>query len=158
MSRPEKLTAQIGLTVVGIDVMDTGRLTTQLTGHDAVITAFGGNIQPAVRDYYVRGVNSIINAVKQAGVARLLVVGGAGSLEVAPGIRVMDNPAFPAEWKGVALGLGDILEQLRSEQALDWTFLSPAADIVPGQRIGHFRLGGDQLLVEAAGHSRISIE
>lgn len=158
VGHPERLTAQNGLTVVGINVMDTEYLAMQLTGHDAVITAFSGNIQPDVRSYYVRGVNSIINAVKQAGVPRLLVVGGAGSLEVKAGVKVMDNPAFPPEWKGAALGLSDILEQLRSEKELGWTFLSPAADIVPGQRTGRFRLGNDQLMVDATGHSRISIE
>lgn len=158
VSRPEKLPAQDGLDVVGIDVMQTEHLAGALAGHDAVISAFSGNIQPDVRSYYVRGVQSIISAAKQAGVTRLLVVGGAGSLEVKPGVQVVDNPAFPAEWKGAALGLRDILEQLRSEHELGWTFLSPAADIVPGQRTGQFRLGGDQLLVDAAGRSHISIE
>ncbi len=155
---PEKLAARSGLTVVGTDALDTERLAGQLAGHAAVINAFSGHIQEDVRAYYVRGATSILNATKQAGVPRLLLVGGAGSLEVAPGVQVVDNPDFPPQWKGAALGLRDTLNQLRSESEIDWTFLSPAAEIAPGERTGHFRLGGDQLLVDESGASRISVQ
>src|SRR5262249_3385479 len=101
--------------------------------------------------------DSILAAVKQAGVPRLLMVGGAGSLEVAPGVQVVDSPDFPAQWKGSALGARDTLNKLRDEPALDWTLLSPAALIAPGERTGKFRIGGDQLMTDANGDSKISV-
>jgi hypothetical protein len=91
-------------------------------------------------------------------VKRLLVVGGAGSLEIAPGLQVVDTPDFPPQWKESALGARDALELLKAEQGLDWTMLSPAALIEPGERTGRFRLGGDQLLVDGEGASRISLQ
>jgi len=158
VGHPDKLQPRDDLTAVGTDVLDTDQLAAQLAGHDAVISAFSGHAQEDVRGYYNRGIESIVTAVKRAGVERLLVVGGAGSLEVAPGVQVVDTPEFPAQWKESALGARDTLERLRSEAELDWTFLSPAALIEPGERTGNFRLGGDQLLVDGEGQSRISVE
>ena len=158
VSRPQRLTPETGLSVIGADVLDQQKFATQLAGHDAVISAFSGHAQADVRAYYGRGVDSIIGASKQAGVRRLLMVGGAGSLEVAPGVQAVDTPEFPAQWKASALGARDTLEKLRKEQDLDWTFLSPAALLEPGQRTGKFRLGADQLLTDAQGQSRISVQ
>jgi putative NADH-flavin reductase len=86
-------------------------------------------------------------------VKRYLVVGGAGSLEVAPGLRLVDTPEFPAEYKQEATKGGEFLGLLRQDQDLDWTFLSPAAVFGPGERTGRFRLGTDQLLVNETGSS-----
>lgn len=158
VNHPEKLAPHAGLTAVAVDVLDTAGLAAQLAGHDAVISAFSGHAQQDVRAYYGRGIDSIIAATRQAGVARLLVVGGAGSLEVAPGVQVVDSPDFPAQWKASALGARDTLEKLRKEGILDWTLLSPAAVIAPGERTGKFRLGADQLLTDAQGESRISVQ
>ena len=97
-------------------------------------------------------------AAKQAGVPRLLVVGGAGSLEVAPGVALVDTPQFPAAYKAEALAGRAFLDTLRGEKALDWTFISPSALFEPGERTGSFRLGGDALLSDAAGQSRITME
>lgn len=80
------------------------------------------------------------------------------SLEIAPGQRLVDSPEFPEQWKQGALGAADALDQLRGEQRLDWVFLSPAMLLEPGQRSGKFRLGGDQVLFDAKGESRISLE
>lgn len=157
VAHPEKLAAQENLIAVGTDVLDTARLAQQLSGADAVISAFSGHAQEDVRGYYGRGIESILTAAKQAGVPRVLVVGGAGSLEVAPGVQLVDTPEFPAQWKASALGARDTLERLRNEPMLDWTLLSPAAVIQPGERSGRFRLGGDQLLVDQEGNSRISV-
>lgn len=88
----------------------------------------------------------------------MLVVGGAGSLEVAPGVQLVDTPEFPAQWKGTAEGAREALKLLRAEAELDWTMLSPSAHLEPGERTGRFRLGTDQLLVDAQGASRISVE
>lgn len=158
VSRPEKLAPAPGLKAVGIDVRDTAVLAEQLRGHDAVISAFSGHAQSNVYDYYLQGFRSIVAAVKQAGVPRLLVVGGAGSLEVAPGVQVLDTPDFPEQWKASAEGARQALQLLKQEQDLDWTLLSPSALIAPGQRTGKFRLGTDQLLVDDKGESRISVE
>jgi uncharacterized protein len=102
--------------------------------------------------------NALIAAVKSAGVKRLLVVGGAGSLEVAPGKMLMDTDGFPEALKAEARAGTRFLERLRTEPDLDWIFLSPSADFAPGERTGHFRLGGDQLLGDADGKSHISME
>lgn len=158
VAHPEKLDAGDGLEVLASDVLDRERLAAQLAGHDAVISAFSGHAQQDVRGYYMRGVESIIAAIAEAGVPRLLMVGGAGSLEVAPGVQVVDTPGFPEQWKGTALGARDALERLRAEPALDWTMLSPAALIEPGERSGRFRIGGDSLLTDEAGQSRISLQ
>jgi putative NADH-flavin reductase len=158
VSRPERLAPQAGLKVEGVDVLDQQQLAAKLEGHDAVISAFSGHAQEDVRGYYGRGADAIIGATKQARVPRLLVVGGAGSLEVAPGVQAVDTPQFPEQWKASALGARDTLEKLRKEQALEWTFLSPAAMIQPGERTGNFRLGGDQMLTDAEGNSRISVQ
>lgn len=158
VTRPERIAAQSGLAVVMADVQDTPALARALRGAESVISAFSGHAQGDVYDYYVRGMRSIIAAVGEAGVARLLVVGGAGSLEVAPGVQLVDTPEFPAQWKGTALGAREALNLLRAQAALDWTMLSPAAMIAPGERTGKFRLGGDALLVDAAGKSTISVE
>lgn len=158
VSRPERLAPQAGLKVEGVDVLDQQQLAAKLEGHDAVISAFSGHAQEDVRGYYGRGADAIIGATKQARVPRLLVVGGAGSLEVAPGVQAVDTPQFPEQWKASALGARDTLEKLRKEQALEWTFLSPAAMIQQGERTGKFRLGGDQMLTDAEGNSRISVQ
>ena len=158
VSNSSRLAAQPGLEVVATDVVDGVALATQLQGRDALISAFSGHAQQDVFGYYVKGIRAIIAAAKQAGVPRLLVVGGAGSLEVAPGVQLVDTPVFPAQWKATAEGAREALNILRDERDLDWTMLSPAAHLEPGRRTGQFRLGTDQLLVDAAGESRISLE
>lgn len=153
-----KLIAQPGLLAIAADVLDTAVLTSVLAGHVAVISAFSGHSQAQIREHYVRGVQSIIAAVKRARAPRLLVVGGAGSLDVAPGVQLVDTPHFPLQWKQTAEGARDALRLLREEPELDWTMLSPSALLEPGIRTGKFRLGTDQLLADAAGESYISLE
>ncbi|EJN6830092.1 NAD(P)H-binding protein, partial [Vibrio cidicii] len=93
-----------------------------------------------------------------AGVKRLLWVGGAGSLEVAPGVQLVTVPDFPAEYKDEALAQSQALQVFRnSDSPLNWTFVSPAAEIFPGEKVGQFRVGGDQLLTDTQGHSKISV-
>ncbi|KSP32019.1 NAD(P)-dependent oxidoreductase [Pseudomonas aeruginosa] len=142
---PGKLAARDGLGVVQADVSDPAQVASAVAGHEVVISAFNGGWGSA-------------DGVKRSGVPRLLVLGGAGSLEIAPGQRLVDSPEFPEQWKQGALGAADALDQLRGEQRLDWVFLSPAMLLEPGQRSGKFRLGGDQVLFDAKGESRISLE
>ena len=88
----------------------------------------------------------------------MLVVGGAGSLEVAPGVQLVDTPEFPDEYKPEAISGRDFLNLLLSEKELNWTFLCPSGEFGPGERTGKFRLGTDRLLVGPDGTSRISME
>jgi putative NADH-flavin reductase len=153
----QKVPAIDGVVAREVDVLDTAALADALAGHDAVISAFSGHAQAEVQAYFVRGFESIVQATRRARVPRLLAVGGAGSLEVAPGVQLLDTPQFPDAWRGTAEGARQALRILREQPDLDWTMLSPAAHLEPGERTGVFRLGGDQLLADAAGHSRITL-
>lgn len=149
---PAKLPSHPRLKPAGTDVADTDALEAAIRGHDVVISAFNPG-----RDPDGVGRRSIIEAVKASGVERLVAVGGAGSLEVAPGRRLVDQPDFPVEWKEGALRTADFLQDLRAEPELDWTFVSPAAHLAPGERTGRYRVGGDRLLTDDEGESRISL-
>lgn len=139
-------------------MQDTAALTIQLKEHDAVLTAFSGHAQQDVAGYYLQGFRAILQATRDAGVPRLLAVASAGSLEVAPGVQLLDTREFPAAYKGSADGARQALNLLRAEPTMDWTMLSPSAFIEPGQRTGQFRPGTDQLLANAADDSRISVQ
>jgi uncharacterized protein len=102
---------------------------------------------------------ALLEGLSRAGVGRLIVLGGAGSLEVAPGVRVLDSPEFREEWRPDALAQAEALELYRSATTdVDWTYVSPAAVMVPGERTGAYRTGEDRLLVDESGDSRISME
>lgn len=156
VTKPEKVQPHANLKVVACDVNNTSALAQTMAGHEAVLSAFSGHAQKDVQGYFEKGFNSIMAAVKQAGVKRLLVVGGAGSLEVAPGKLLLETDSFPAEYQPTAQGAYTALRLLRKEQELDWTMLSPAAEIFPGERTGSFRLGTEQLVQDDQGRSRIS--
>lgn len=141
------------LTGVSADATDADALASVAAGHDVVISAYNPG-----RDGTGTATQAIVAGVKRAGVARLLVVGGAGSLKLPSGERVIDQPGFPVEWKEGATRTAAFLDQLRSETELDWVFLSPAMMLVPGERTGRYRTGGDHVLTDAAGDSRISLE
>lgn len=130
-----------------VDVLDAKALQAALAGHDAVISAAHFATIPA---------SAILGPVKQAGVKRLLVVGGAGSLLLPGGGKVIDSPGFPEEYRAEASAGGVYLDTLRQERDLDWTFLSPSAEFVEGDRTGKFRLGQDELLIDAQGRSWIT--
>lgn len=156
---PEKLPAHGNVHIQNADVYNEDAVARSVGGNDAVISAFNpGWSDPDIYNHQIKGSRAIINGVKKAGITRLLFVGGAGSLEVKPGVQSVDLPAFPAEYKQGALATREALNMLRQETGLDWSFLSPSADLFPGQRTGAFRLGTDQLLKDAAGQSRISVQ
>lgn len=146
----EGVSAQAGLNLKAGDATSVTALVPLILGHDVVISAtrFVGGSDAA----------TLVGAAKQAGVSRLLVVGGAGSLEVAPGVQAVDTPDFPAAYKPEALAGRDFLQTLRAETELNWTFISPSALFAPGELTGHFRLGGDQMLFDTHGQSHISME
>ncbi len=143
------LPAHDGLTARNVDVADAKALTDALRGNDVVIST--------VR-FLQTTAAQIVDAVKAAGIKRLLVVGGAGSLYVAPGMQLVDTPEFPDAYKAEASAGRDFLNALHGESQLDWTFLSPSALFAPGERTGQFRLGKDELLSAADGKSWISME
>lgn len=130
-----------------VDVLDAKALQAALAGHDAVISSAHFATIPA---------SAILGPVKQAGVKRLLVVGGAGSLLLPGGGKVIDSPGFPEEYRAEASAGGVYLDTLRQERDLDWTFLSPSAEFVEGDRTVKFRLGQDELLIDAQGRSWIT--
>jgi uncharacterized protein len=150
--------ARGSLTVaLAADVTDAGSVTKVVRGADAVVSAIGPG--PGEDATVVLGAaRGLLEGLRKAGVHRLLVVGGAGSLEVSPGIQLADTPTFPEAWKPVADAHRAALEIYREEPDLEWTVVAPAARIAPGARTGHYRAGGDQLLVDAKGESRISAE
>ena len=145
---PEKVPALTGVTSLKADANDVAGLAAVLKGHDVVISSV---------HFTASDPRKLIEAVHASGVSRYLVVGGAGSLEVAPGVKLIDTSEFPAIYKAEAAAGGVFLDLLRNETRLDWTFLSPSALFVPGERTGKFRLGGDQLLSNEKGSS-ISFE
>jgi len=145
----EKLASSAKVKVVAVDAADTAALANALRGHDAVICSVP--FAPGLSE-------SIIAAVKQSGVKRYVMVGGAGSLEVAPGKMLKETLTLPDPIKKILDEAAAILARLRGEHELEWTFFSPAAEIGPGERTGKFRLGGDQLVTDANGKSRISYD
>lgn len=138
-----------GVTAAAGDLADEAGMAALLRDHEAVILS--------VR-FRTLDVETILRAVRASGVPRLLVVGGAASLEVAPGQALVDTPDFPEFIKPEALPARAALERLRREAELDWTYLSPSVFFGPGERTGRFRLGADGLLSDADGKSHISYE
>ena len=144
--KPDAIPAADGVTAVQGDASDAAALAELIKGSDAVVSALHFDVPAA----------TLLSALKTAGVPRLLVTGGAASLEVAPGVRLIDTPEFPEEWKVFAQGGIVFLDDLKAGTDIDWTFFSPAAVIEEGPRLGRFRLGTDQLVTDANGESRIS--
>lgn len=141
--------------VVTADVLDAATLKDAIKGHDAVIVAISG--RKSGHDTVARAATNLLATMPEAGVSRLLWVGGAGSLEVAPGLRLVDTPQFPAIYKEEALGQAAALQTLRAgKTSVNWTYVSPPAMIGVGGRTGKYRVGGDQLLVDGNGVSTIT--
>lgn len=138
------------------DVLDAASITAAVIGQDAVISAYGPGHHGDPKDV-VKAARALVAGLKPAGVKRLLVVGGAGGLEVKPGLELADTPEFPAAWKGIADAHRDALPVYRNAD-LDWTYFSPAALIQPGERTGKYRIGSDRLVADEKGESRISAE
>jgi putative NADH-flavin reductase len=140
---PEKINVRNPhLTVMEADILGD-KVDELVKGHDAVISAYNpGWSNPDIHNEQIKGYKAIIGGVKRSGIKRLLVVGGAGTLEVAPGV----------------LATRETLDMLKEEKELEWTFLSPPSSIAPGEKTGHYRVGKDQLLKNEEGESRISTQ
>jgi len=149
------------LTALKADIADPGEVAKIAAGHDVVISAYS----PGLRRHSAENAAvlienahaSLFEGVKRAGVRRIIIVGGVGSLEASPGVDVVDSDFYPADHKAHTLRNREILRGLkRGEHDLDWTYVSPPLSIKAGERTGRFRLGEDALLRDAAGESRIS--
>lgn len=152
---PSKLEPKPGLTAVQGEVGSAEEIAAKIKGFDAVIDSYGP--PPADTDQLIGVTRNFIDAVGLAGVPRLIVVGGAGSLEVAPGVTVISSGHIPAQWLPIAVSHEKALALLKKSD-INWTYFSPAGFFEPGERTGKFRLGKDQLIVGPDGVSRISLE
>jgi len=137
------------------DLSDASQIAATIAGADAVISAYAPPADDT--DQLVRVTQRQVDAVRRTGVDRLLVVGGAGGLNVAPGVSLIDSGHLPAPYLPIATSHVKALDVLRRSD-VDWTYLAPAAYFEPGERKGKFRLGTDELVTDASGESRISME
>jgi len=142
------------------DVLSEQSVPELISGADVVISAYNpGWTNPNIAEETTRAYNSIIGGVKKAKIPRLLIVGGAGSLYVAPEKRLMDTGVIPQSFMPAIEALADVFYDLqKQEKEIDWAFFSPAGNIAPGERTGKFRLGKDNLIVDPKGESNISVE
>lgn len=144
------------------DVFNIDEMAGLLKGHDAVVSSYNpGWTNPEIYADSMRGSKAIQEAVKKSGVRRLIVIGGAGSLYIKPGVQLVDTPQFPAEYKAGATAARDYLDEIRKEKDLDWTFFSPAILMNhdhSGVRRGQYRLGLENPVFDDAGRSVLSVE
>lgn len=144
------------LSVVSVDILDADSVAAAIADTDVVVNATSGRNNPDPHAFYIDSTRATIEGARRAD-KRLIVVGGAGSLEVAPGVRLADTPGFREEWKPTANAQAETLVIYRTAP-IDWTFFSPSALIMPGRRTGKYRLGTEQLLTNDQGESFISAE
>jgi len=153
---PDRVPAREGVRVVGASAADAEQVAHAVAGHDVVISSIAPDRTDA--QTLIVMTHALIAGLRQAGVKRAVVVGGAGSLEVAPGVVLLNTPNFPAFLLPIAKAHADMLDIYRGVTDLEWTNISPPAQIEPGERTNTFRLGGDELLRDAHGKSAISCE
>ncbi|MGF6177296.1 NAD(P)-dependent oxidoreductase [Ensifer sp. 4252] len=161
VTRSTDIEPEEGLTLRKADIADVDQVAKIVAGHDAVISAYSPGLRRHSADEAAELIReahaALLAGVKQAGVRRIIIVGGVGSLEASPGVDVVDSDFYPAEHKAHTLRNREILRSLkRGEYDLDWTYVSPPLSIKAGERTGTFRLGEDRLLRDEAGESRIS--
>lgn len=157
----EKFAKSELLDVVKEDVANVDAIAKLADGKDAIISAYNpGWTNPDIATLISENYPKILSAAKKSGVKRLLIVGGAGTLFCAPGLRVVDSGAIPEEIMGGVRPLGDFyLNTLMNEKDIDWVFFSPAGVFdQQGKKTGNYRLGKDDLIVDAEGNSHISVQ
>lgn len=154
---PARVPADVpNLKAAQADLLDTASVGAAVRGHDVVASAYS----PPHDDLPVlaKATQALLAGVRAADIKRVVVVGGAGSLEVAPGKQLVDTEGFPDAYKAIALAHREVLAEYRAATDLDWTFFAPAALIAPGERTGTFRTGANNLIADASGNSSISAE
>ncbi len=157
--RVDKTVEREGLKVLTADISNRESVVLCSKGADAVISCYNP-VSDGVNKSKdgLATIKIILKGLVEAGVKRVLFTGGAGSLEVEPGLQLVDSPGFPKEWRPGATTTREVLYILKEECKIDWTFLSPSANMFRGERTGVFRIGGDQLLKDEKGDSSISVE
>lgn len=156
-SRRGKTEVEPGAQVVQVDSTRIGDLERVLRGHDAVICAVGPS-DDELPSMVVDTARALAGAAMRSGVRRVVIVGSAGSLAVRPGVELLSTPQFPEEWRDLALAHREALEIWRQVKELEWTYVSPAALVEPGERSGTYRVGHNELLVDEHGKSFITME
>ena len=146
----------INLKLIEGDIFDEENLSKAIKGNDIVISAFGP--KHGEEKSLIDATKCLINAVKKAGVPRLISMGGAGSLLVEGNVKLVETKGFPSDWKPIALAHGEALEYYKKEEKLNWTNFSPAAMIETGKRTGIYNSGEDHLVIDEKGDSHISFE
>jgi uncharacterized protein len=144
------------LQAISCDVLNLKELSKQLANHAVVISAYGPSFENP--DQLIDATKSLIESAKAAKVKHLIIVGGAGSLEIGPNALLLDSPHFPESWKPIARAHKLALHIYEGEKALNWSYAHPAAMIEAGSRTGKFRTGSNKLLADGEGNSKISIE
>lgn len=159
---PERVIENTLVTAVKVNVQEEDELADAVKGHDAVVNSFSPGISSTnIYEDYLKGNIAIQNGVKKSGVKRLLVIGGAGSLFIAPDLQLVDSPEFPADWRAGASSARDYLNVIKNENELEWTFLSPSIEMYNGNggvRLGTYRTGLDTPVYGEDGRSFISVE
>jgi putative NADH-flavin reductase len=160
---PDKLTLEHpNLVVKKGDVMNEAEVAALVSGLDAVISSFNaGWTNPNLYADFLSGSKAIQSGVKKSGVKRFITIGGAGSLEIAPGKQLVDTAEFPKEYLPGATAARDYLNIIKQEKELEWTFISPAIEMNPGgphERRGTYRTALDNPVFDAEHRSRLSVE
>ncbi|HKT98602.1 MAG TPA: NAD(P)H-binding protein [Paraburkholderia sp.] len=154
--QPERVAAAANVHAEKGDLLDAANVAAAVRGHDVVASAYAPPMNQL--DDLQTATRALVQGTRAAGLTRLVVVGGAGSLEVAPGVQLVDTEGFPDAYKPIALAHRVALNEYRTVTDLDWTFFAPAALIAPGECTGTFRTGANTLIADAGGESRISAE
>ena len=159
---PEKIKENALVLPIKVNAQDENELAAAIKDHDAVVNSFSPGISSTdIYADYLKGNKAIQHAAKKSGVKRLLVIGGAGSLYIAPGLQLVDSPEFPADWKAGASSARDYLNFIKNETELEWTFISPSIDMYNGNggvRLGTYRIGSDTPVYDEHGKNFISVE
>ncbi|KZN65036.1 NAD(P)-dependent oxidoreductase [Pseudoalteromonas luteoviolacea] len=146
------------VTVKSFDLNDKSQDLASIISDETIFVASIGGRTLGNHQIVAKTASALLAQLPKTNIERLVWVGGAGSLEVAPNLKLIDTPEFPKEYKDEALAQGQALDVFKSTQSpLNWTFISPAAEIFPGDNMQAYRIGFDQLLLDDEGNSRISV-
>jgi putative NADH-flavin reductase len=155
-SRTGGTPATDGVSAIALDASAPNSLAQAASGHDAIVNAVGPRFGQDDLDTLSTIAQSLLAASKESGVNRVVIVGGAGTLEVAPGVRLLDTDNMPAEYKPLAQAHADAFDIYRAAQGIDWTYLTPPPEFMPGDRTGRYRAEGEGYLAGEDGRSRLS--
>jgi len=147
------------LVVIKGDLLNAAELPSLLSGYDLIISAISAAGRSTPEEFKKANENLVAALTKRPD-QRLIIVGGAGNTEIAPGVRVVHSPimdSLPEEWKPDILAHAYILDLYKASQ-LNWTYFSPAKDVEPGERTGKYRLGTTNMIIDGKGDSKISME